>query len=622
VSPAPLSPAPVASAGGVDALLQVARFRAFAEHVVASLAPADATCDPAELGRRRAFVLSHLALGALPFAALPLLLASGQPPSIPTLASFSVPTASIVAALDVARSGSLDRAHHIVAASFVALVALVALGSGGPASPAIALAGLPVIDAALSRSRRGVGGAMLAAASLAVGLVAMAAAGAVPTGPVDPTLAAVAGVAGAVYAAALAMRAFAAAGAAEQASRPDVARFEVFAGSLEDVVTRHAPDGAATFASQTARRMLDAGSRDLLGQGLFSRVHIEDRAAYLQTLAAAASSDAPLRRELRLRRGAGQGTDAFVWVEMRARAVRPHEADEASAAAAPVVAMFRDVGPAKAHEEALIAAREEAERASLAKTRFLAHMSHELRTPLNAIIGFSEILSDQRLRGLTPERCADYAALIHRSGAHLLEVVDSILDVAKIESGAFAISPRPCDLEPLARQCLGLLTLKAETAGVTLAVAAGPDLPQIQADPRAMTQVLLNLVGNAVKFTPRGGEVSVALAPRPGGIAMSVRDTGVGIAPEHLGRLGEAFYQAESGLRGRHEGAGLGLSVVRGLVALHGGKIAVESALGRGTTVHVFLPASAAAATPIPPANPAAPAPIVEPIPEKVRLSA
>jgi cell cycle sensor histidine kinase DivJ len=565
-------------------LLQIARFRALADQVAGSLLPADAAGDPAALARRRAASLGYLAVGVAPFAALPPLLAFGSAPSAATLAAFALVIVPLVAALDLSRSDRFDRAQVSVAAAFSILVALVA--SGTSAWPALALAALPVVDAALSGSRRLVAATAAAAAAPLAGLAILAAAGFVAP-PHDAALAVIGGVAAAVYGLVIACRALAIVDWMKRDGAAD-RRFEQFAGSLDELVTRHAPNGAVTFASCGADALIGASSRRLLDQGLSSRVHIADRPLFLQTLAAAATSEVQLRAELRIRR---ENANVFMWVEMRARAVRPHEADAASSAAAPVVAMFRDLGSVKAHQEALVAAREEAERASLAKTRFLAHMSHELRTPLNAIIGFSEILSDKTPCSLTPERRADYADLIRRSGAHLLEVVNSILDMAKIESGAFSIAPRPCALEPLARHCLSLMALKAEAAGVALSVEAATDLPEIEADPRAVTQVLLNLVGNGVKFTPRGGAVTVGLARRRGGVALTVRDTGVGIAPEHLGRLGEAFYQADAGYGRQYEGAGLGLSVVRGLVALHGGEMSIESAIGRGATVTVFLPA-------------------------------
>lgn len=576
-------------------MLQYACFDALAEQV-AGRVHASAADDPIAAERHRAFMLTHLSLGALPFAALPALLALGAPPSGAGLAAFAWLTAPILIALDLSRTGALDRSLVAIAAAFAALVAFVALATGGLASPALAMFALPAIDAALAGSRRGVIGAGLAALGGLMAVAALSAADPALRPTFEPSLAAAGFGVAAVYGLALAARALRVSQALDRADRPSVGRFELLASSIDDLVTRHAPNGSATFASPAAWPLLGAPPRDLMDQGLFARIHIADRPAFLQAIASAAEGAVSPVVELRLRRETETNVQAYRWVEMRARPVRPHEADEMSAAAAPVVAVFRDANVRKAYEEALVSAREEAERANLAKTRFLAHMSHELRTPLNAIIGFSEVLSDEKLCRLTPERRADYAALIHRSGAHLLEVVNSILDMAKIESGAFTIAPRPCALGPLVEHCVSLMALRAEAAGVALVAEAAADLPEVEADPRAVTQVLLNLIANAVKFTPRGGEAAVSLTARRGGVALVVRDTGVGIAPENIGRLGEAFYQVEGGYGRQAEGAGLGLSVVRGLIKLHGGEIAVESALGRGTAVTVFLPCVAESA--------------------------
>lgn len=575
------------------ALLQTAALRALSEHVAERLHDSVAA-DPAAAERHRGFVLTHVFAGAAPFAALPALLAFAPAPSALGVAAFAWLVAPLVAAFDLTRSGRLDRAASLSAAAFVALAVATAAATGGLASPAAALLLLPALDSALAGARRAFRFAIALGAAGLGGLAGFSFSGV--AGPaMEPALATVSGLAFAIYAAALAFRAAALARTAERAAEPSDDRFARFASSLDDLVTRHAPNGAATFASTTARALLGASPRDLVDQGLIERVHIADRPAFLRTLAAAVEGGAA-ECEIRLRRD-GQGAANFCWFGMRARPAHAHEAGAASRAEAPVVATFRDLASAKAHEEALVAAREEAERASLAKTRFLAHMSHELRTPLNAIIGFSEILSDETLCRLTPERRSDYAALIHRSGAHLLEVVNSILDMTRIESGAFAISPRPCALGPLVEHCLRLMELKAEAAGVALSAEIDPAAGEIEADPRAVTQMLINLVANAVKFTPRGGEVRIRLSPRGAGVAVSVSDTGCGIAPEHVGRLGEAFFQADPAGR-PHEGAGLGLSVVRGLVELHGGEFAVSSALGRGTSVEVVLPAVARASGP------------------------
>jgi cell cycle sensor histidine kinase DivJ len=216
-------------------------------------------------------------------------------------------------------------------------------------------------------------------------------------------------------------------------------------------------------------------------------------------------------------------------------------------------------------------------------------VSHELRTPLNAIIGFSDMLGNETLV-LDPARKDEYARLINESGRHLLSVVNGILDMSKMESGNFEITPEPFAPAQAVASCCDLLALKAQEAGVALKTRIAPGLPEVMADRRAFNQILINLVSNAVKFTPAGGRVTVAASREGEMLAVSVQDTGVGIAEDDMPRLGEAFFQARASYDRRHDGTGLGLSIVKGLVRLHGGDMDIASRLGEGTRVTVRLP--------------------------------
>jgi cell cycle sensor histidine kinase DivJ len=274
---------------------------------------------------------------------------------------------------------------------------------------------------------------------------------------------------------------------------------------------------------------------------------------------------------------------------------------DAGSGGAEVVAVIRDVSERKAQEQAMSLARAESDRANEGKSRFLATMSHELRTPLNAIIGFSDMLINDALN-LSTARRREYAMLINDSGRHLLSVVNGILDMSKMESGAFEITPEPFAPGPVLASCCDLLALKAREAGIELNLRLAGELPEIVADRRALSQVLLNLVSNAIKFTPSGGRVTVSARCEPGQFVIMVEDTGVGIAEDDLPRIGEAFFQARSSYDRRHDGTGLGLSIVKGLVHLHGGATEIRSRLGEGTRVTVRLPLNCEirAATPIP----------------------
>jgi cell cycle sensor histidine kinase DivJ len=191
---------------------------------------------------------------------------------------------------------------------------------------------------------------------------------------------------------------------------------------------------------------------------------------------------------------------------------------------------------------------------------------------------------------LAPERELEYAKLINDSGRHLLSVVNGILDMSKMETGNFEITPEPFAPAPAIASCCDLLALKAHEAGVALSTRITAALPEVMADRRAFNQILINLVSNAIKFTPRGGRVTVSAACDGARLAVSIEDTGIGIGADDLPRLGEAFFQARASYDRRHDGTGLGLSIVKGLVRLHGGDMDIRSRLGEGTRVTVCLP--------------------------------
>ena len=255
-----------------------------------------------------------------------------------------------------------------------------------------------------------------------------------------------------------------------------------------------------------------------------------------------------------------------------------------------VVAVMRDVTDRKIQEQALDLARSAAEQADASKSRFLATMSHELRTPLNAIIGFSEMIVQEDVLMVDAARRKEYAQLINDSGQHLLSVVNGILDMSKMESGNFEISPEPFAPRAALLNCCNLLALKARENGIDLVTRAPDDLPVMTGDPRAFKQIVLNLVSNAIKFTERGGTVTVSAGVEGARLVLRVTDTGVGIAADDLKRIGDPFFQAGKTYQRRHEGTGLGLSIVKSLVALHSGEMSVQSKIDEGTTVTVALP--------------------------------
>jgi len=234
--------------------------------------------------------------------------------------------------------------------------------------------------------------------------------------------------------------------------------------------------------------------------------------------------------------------------------------------------------------------RERAEAASLAKSQFLANMSHELRTPLNAILGFSEVISSRMLEG-APERTVEYAGLIHSSGHHLLALINDILDLAKIEAGRWKLEEAEIDLRHVADDALQLVQWRAQDSGALLENAIPADLPLVYADERAIKQVMLNLLSNAVKFTPARGQVTTfAHVGEKGGLCFGVADTGVGIRAEDQRRVFDSFGQGKHDVAVAERGTGLGLAIVKGLAESHGGRVRLDSEIGKGTCVTITFP--------------------------------
>jgi signal transduction histidine kinase len=241
--------------------------------------------------------------------------------------------------------------------------------------------------------------------------------------------------------------------------------------------------------------------------------------------------------------------------------------------------------------EALRQAKEEAEAANQAKSGFLATMSHELRTPLNAIIGFSEMMLREVLGALGNEQYRSYVGDIHASGTHLLQIINDILDLSKAESGKIELTEDIFDLRDIMRS-VGQLTAGRIHEGVlSYQVNLPDDLPPLRGDERKTKQVLLNLVANSVKFTPSGGQITVSGQFDPEvGLAVTVTDTGIGIPSHDLDRVLKPFEQVDSSLSRQHQGTGLGLPLVKAIMEMHGGRLALSSELGVGTAVTVVFP--------------------------------
>ncbi|UVK44488.1 HAMP domain-containing histidine kinase [Mesorhizobium sp. AR07] len=354
---------------------------------------------------------------------------------------------------------------------------------------------------------------------------------------------------------------------------------------IDAVVLRVARHGEVLDASAKARTLLKLPPELLSGSGLFDRVHLSDRVSYLSALADMRDGALARRLELRIRlpqNGSGLAADNYRPFSLDL--VRGEEQGDV------FTLVLRENDEIARLRENFAAANEAAASAEVAKGRFLAVVSHELRTPLNAIIGFSDMLLHEMFGAFKDPRQKEYVGLVRDSGQHLLAVVTSILDVSRIESGVYATEPEPFRFSEAVDMCQSMMQLQAQAKTIDLRAQIAPDAGDINADRRAVQQMLINLVSNAIKFTPDGGDVVVGAKRIGSRLHFWVRDTGIGIAEEDFANLGKPFMQIQNDYTRRFEGTGLGLSLVKGLVALHEGTMSIESMPGEGTTVTISLP--------------------------------
>jgi len=552
--------------------------------------------DALTAARHRAFIAPRLLGGIVALASFPAYLIVRGAPSALELIVVTWLIAPIFIAYFLSRTGRYESAHTLSSLALTAVVTAVAAATGGVTSFAAVWLVVVPLEASLSASRRVVAIAStlaLTAAGLLM-LLGQLELLPVPNPSGHAAFATLGVVSAALYAAGLALGTEALTRTSFWLLYAEEDRYRLLARNMTDVITRHARDGAVLFASPAAHTLFGCGVADLCGQGLFGRVHVTDRPAYLTALGDTAALGESRSVEFRVRRESsdanGDPMAQFVWIEMRCRPLEDPTVEAADHSRREVVAVLRDVTERKRQEQALEDARAEAERANAAKGRFLATMSHELRTPLNAIIGFSDMLAKEPELMLDAERRKEYAALINGSGHHLLAVINGILDMSRIETNNFKITPEPFAPAQIMAGCCDVLALRAKEAGVTLEKISTGDLPEMLADKRALNQILLNLLSNAIRFTDRGGRVTIGARAEAGNIVFTVEDNGVGINDEDIRRVGEPYFQARSSYHRRHGGTGLGLSIVKGLVRLHGGEINIRSRVGEGTRVSVHLP--------------------------------
>ncbi len=552
------------------------------------LTPSVANGNPIATARMRFFVAARLALGLVILALAPICLTIWGAPSPRETLQFIIALTPLASVAFLNRTGDLKLAQYISICGWMGLAASFAV-TGGYESVSILLLSIALTEAALTLEIVTVAaavGAIMALIAIDVVLQPAETFHAKTTAELALRLAPLI-----LYLAALGVGVAMTEAARCRAERRSARDLLLLTNALGDIVIHFDRTGAVTSVIGDTHRIYGLKTQELKGRGFFQRVHVADRPAFLKLASDALAKASPTHAVLRLQVGVKENVDAgytepvFNYFEARTCSLDADDAGDVKA-----ICTLRDVTVARRAEEEIVAARRQSEIAITAKTRFLAVISHELRTPLNAIIGFSEMLASEELEPKDPEKRREYSQIVANSGHHLHDVVNTILDMSKIESGDMQIFPEPFCLSTLVEQCCDMVQLKADQACVSLLRDLPRDLEEIVADRRACKQIVLNLLSNAIKFTPANGKVAARLRVEGAHILLSVSDDGVGIAPSDLGRLGDPFFQANSSHNRSFEGTGLGLSVVRGLVGLHGGAILVESALKLGTTVTVRLP--------------------------------
>ena len=451
---------------------------------------------------------------------------------------------------------------------------LVAWAAGGLASPIVSVLALLPIEAWMATRRRS---AVITGLGLAA--LAMAGVGIAETVYQSGTASAWQWLLPLIYAASVAAR-VPFVGAASEETAADHETLPDF-GALR---LRFAPNGDLKDAGKEVTELFGVAPEFVTGTAFFDRIHVADRVPFLCALSDLRAGAPAARVELRLRVARPDAPEMTPTYRDFVLELAPN------GATGDFFGLLRDNRIAAELKAALARAQEAAGELQAAKTQFLASVSHELRTPLNSIIGFADMLDCGVSGPLANERQKENVATIKEAGQHLLGVVNSILEVSRMEAGAYEVRPEPFAFSEAANFCCQMMAPQAAGRGVTLIPPAPGGHDEVVADRRAIQQILINLVSNAVKFTPAGGSVTVGLRRQGGRLRFWVSDTGIGIADADLGRIGRPFAQVQNDYARQFDGLGLGLALVKGLVSLHEGTMSIESTLGAGTTVTITLP--------------------------------
>ncbi len=541
-------------------------------------------------GERRfqAFLLRILLVCALGAAlCFPLFLVAGSSAPV-TAFPLILAAVALASAAWLSIAGGADVVLWLWGSIVSVALTIVSLQAAGISELVLCALALIPLEAAVAGRMRLAGG--LAAVSLACGmLLALTAAGTPGITPGDVALCLLA----VFYGLRLAGRmrdgtSAGAAGADNDAAWDERQARRQAAEDFRALTFEIAHTGRIAYTSSRAADEIAGPDGDCAGRLFGELCHVADRLVVMQAIDAARTDAEPVAFEARLKVADG----GFGGFRLTVRHLRPLDGGsdrDVCVVAEPLSAS--GFGESCTAED-LEAARE----ASAAKSRFLATVSHELRTPLNAIIGFSDVLDQEYFGGFESTKQKEYVGLIRQSGSHLLSIVNTLLDVSKIEAGRYELDPESFDVSTLMVEIGDLMREEARRKGLRVDVRPAGSL-ELVADRQACHQILLNLVANAVKFTETGA-VTLESRVRDGFCELLVSDTGIGIAAADLGRLGMPFVQLSSGLSRRYHGTGLGLSLVKGLAELHGGAMTVESQPGIGTLVTIRLPVDGPAAAP------------------------
>lgn len=411
------------------------------------------------------------------------------------------------------------------------------------------------------------------AVSISIG-IALIGAGFLGFGPANPAIVLATAVISMAHAATIMMRNFSADIPPQSVAKASVSEKILNAEGV--VRARMAMTGEIIEVEGDCTTTLGISARVLHGFGLYDRILVGDRVNYLSALDDIRTGMSKAEAKVKLQDASLDG--AFFTIR-----VLFCRLDDVSIAVS-LMQVEAEVSPYTAHANTLVSEKQ------IHADRYLASVSHELRTPLNAILGFSDILQQEMFGALANDRQREYVALIHQSGAHLLSVVNMILDMSKLDMGAYQIIAEPFEVKDAVALSLSMVREQAAAKNIALDSKLDRAAHECTGDRRAFQQIVINLLSNAVKFTPQGGDVSVTTHAEDGYLVLNVADSGIGICDADLDRIGQPFFQVQNDYTRGFEGTGLGLSLVRGLVELHAGGLSIESELGRGTSVVVRLP--------------------------------